>query len=110
VCSPARPVWCNYALRMRNNPLLLPLISVKKRLRMYAIPCPMARSFAWARFAIAYPQRRIGIEEAEKMERPFFQRWPSEHPVLFGFLMSVLASILTLSASKILDAFLKSRG
>jgi hypothetical protein len=51
-----------------------------------------------------------GIEEAEKMEIPVLRRWPSEHPVLFGFLMSVFASALTLSIGKILDILLKARG
>jgi hypothetical protein len=37
-----------------------------------------------------------GIEEAEKMERPILQRWPSDHPVAFGTLMSLLSGIVIL--------------
>lgn len=45
----------------------------------------------------------IGIEEAERMEKPLLKRWPSEHPVFFGFLMSLLA----VTVSKLLDLAIK---
>jgi hypothetical protein len=44
-----------------------------------------------------------GTEECEKEEKPFFQRWPSEHPVSFGFLMSIFTGLVML----ILGRFIK---
>jgi hypothetical protein len=45
-----------------------------------------------------------GVEEAEKMTRPFLQRWPSEHPVLFGSLMAVLTGLIVGGIIKYLPA------
>lgn len=44
-----------------------------------------------------------GVEEAEKMDKPFLQRWPSEQPVLFGFLMSVITGLVMLLLGKLMN-------
>jgi hypothetical protein len=42
-----------------------------------------------------------GLKEAEKLDKPFHQRWPGEHPILFGFLMSVITGLTVLIGGKL---------
>jgi hypothetical protein len=51
-----------------------------------------------------------GIEEAERMEKPFLKRWPSDHPLLFGVLMSIITGIVMLVAGKMVSALWKTLG
>jgi hypothetical protein len=44
-----------------------------------------------------------GVEEAERLDKPFHQRWPSEHPLLFGFLMSVVTGVVMLLLGRLIN-------
>jgi hypothetical protein len=49
-----------------------------------------------------------GIEESERLEKSALRRWPSEHPVFFGSLMSVITGLVMLFAGRFLDKFWKA--
>jgi hypothetical protein len=51
-----------------------------------------------------------GVEEAERMERPFLQRWPHEHPFLYAAMTSLATAIIVLFGNRLLESLFKTMG
>jgi hypothetical protein len=48
-----------------------------------------------------------GIEEAERMEKPWHKRWPSEYPILFAAIISLFTALTVAFASRWMDVFFR---